>query len=175
MKIYFIFLMLLLTQESMNDNKFELFLGRNIDELKIEAENKIHNVDNNRHSYFFFDAPLVYLNNSIHVMFFTVDGDEKISEIDIKLTSLVDKSFYDDLVNLYGEPESIMVSDGVIYEKEIDGITEQNATVRKTINKVRQGKFDENPTFIIWKKQNFEIELLMKYSQNKSEITFKKR
>lgn len=159
----------------MNNNLYEQLLGRNIDELKIETKNKIHNVDNNRHSYFFFDAPLLYLNNGIHVMFITIDGDEKISEIDIKLTSLVDKSFYDDLVNLYGEPESIMVSDGVIYEKEIDGITEQNATVRKTINKVRQGKFDENPTFVIWKKQNFEIELLMKYSQKKSEITFKKR
>lgn len=156
----------------MNNNRYELFLNKKINEFNLEGDDLILNKDYNRLSYFFFKTSLTYFDKNVSVIFVSLDDDEKIVEIDIKLALLADKSFYIHLVDLYGEPDNIIVSNRIIYENEIDGLKNKNLKVKKTINEVREGKFDDNPTFILWKKQDFEIKLLMKYSQNMSEISF---
>ena len=169
MKIYYIILTLLTFQSGMNDHKYHLLLGGNVNYLKFNNHDYLNKSDMS-HSYSFSKNPLNYLNNTINNISFYFNEEETITKVYVDLSTLIDKSFFDDFVNIYGEPNHILVQDEVLYDSKHTG--EFGQTVRKTHSKAREGTFDENPIFIIWFKDGIKIQVLMKYAQNVSEIAF---
>lgn len=170
MKQYFIIITLISSQLSMTQERFDNLLGKHIKEVELKSEYRKYS-DNDMCSYF-FETPVRYFNNTIQTAYMELDNREKIKAIDLKLGTLIDKSFYDNFVSIYGTPDKIIVSDVIVSESEKKT---QNKTLKKTEHKARQGTFEEKPTFIIWEKEDFQLRILMKYPQEISEITFTKR
>ncbi|MCB0747380.1 MAG: hypothetical protein KDC90_07940 [Ignavibacteriae bacterium] len=170
MKSCFVFLLLLITQNEMNE-RYELFLGQKISDLEIKLGTSDYNKTDERYSYFFFDDQLPYYNNYANAMFVRVDDKERIKSIDIKLTKLINDVLYNELIKQYGNPNSILVVDEIIsLGTSVNDTT--GATMKKNFLKTKEGSFEEQPLHIIWNKDSFKIEVLMKYEQNLSEITF---
>ncbi len=151
--------------------RFDNLLGQNIENIELEPQYQKY-CDSNKCSYF-FESPLPYYNNTIHAVFIRFNEEKTISDININLMSLIDKSSYDEMVDVYGQPNHILVSDRIVHETKKTYNKKLGQTTKKKQTKARQGTFDENPTFIIWDKENFKIEVLMKYEKGISEINFK--
>ncbi len=156
----------------MNKNRYELLLDKNINDIEFNEEKK-HYSNENLCSFFFFNSPKRYFNNSINMIFININDEEKITQIDIKFLSLINQELYDKLNEIYGEPNMVLVPDKIIYNKT-SKVKRINLTVNKTKSHTKQGDFNDKPTFIIWEKKNYKVEILMKYQQNISEISFKK-
>lgn len=156
----------------MSEHQYELLLGKDISSITIDNSEFIAN-KSNYYSIPFIDNPKAYHNNYIYFISFCTNDEKKITEVSIKLKTLVDKELYTTLTSIYGQPTMILVPDKILYDKTIES-EKVKATVRKTKSKAKQGAFEDNPTFIIWEKKGFKIEVLMKYEQNISEISFRK-
>ncbi|MEE9377499.1 MAG: hypothetical protein V3V33_05640, partial [Candidatus Lokiarchaeia archaeon] len=98
----------------------------------------------------------------------------------IHLNEIINNSFYNLFVIDYGEPSTIQI----VYEEKI--ISEGKSTdeeptddlpfvqnLKQSILKTREGKFNENPLYMIWHKKGYQIKVLIREGQNKSEITFR--
>lgn len=171
MKLYLLFLTLLIPQLEMNEYQYELLLGKDISNIKID--NSEFNIDKgDYYSIPFIDSPKTYYNNYIYFMSFCTNDKKKITEVSIKLKLLVNEELYNTLTKIYGKPTMILVPNKILYDKTIES-EKVKATVRKTKKKAKQGTFKDNPTFLIWKKKDYRLEILMKYEQNISEISFK--
>jgi len=111
--------------------------------------------------------------------FITILTDEKknIESVTVHFKGIINREFYDVFNSVYGEPNSMLVIEkrNVISEG-IYGDDNFKYSARKSDLELREGTFEENPLFIIWEKDGFEIKafLRQKNSFNKSEITFKK-
>ncbi len=172
MKIYLLLLTLLTFQLKMSGYQYELLLGKSISSIKID--NSEFNInESNYYSISFTNNPKEYYNNYIYFMSFFTDHNNVITKIDIKLISLVTKELYHTLTEIYGQPTIILVPDKVLYDKTIEH-KKIKATARKVKRKAKQGTFEDKPTFLIWQKEDFKLEILMKYEQNMSEISFRK-
>lgn len=172
MKIIVI-LTIVIIQFTMTQERFEDYLGKRIEDIKFEKSNYRVHYDDNKYSYFFV-IPTPFYNNAIYASFLKFNEKKIITSVKINLISLVDKSTYAELVKLYGEPNHILVPDRLLYDSNMNYNSSLGQTTRKKVIKTREGTFEEKPIFIIWKKRNFEIQVLMKYSKNVSEISFTK-
>lgn len=153
------------------NERYELFLGQKISALEIKLGTSDYNKTDERYSYFFFDDQLPYYNNYANAMFVRVDDKERIKSIDIKLTELINDVFYNELIKQYGNPNSILVVNK-ISTLGISVDETMNSIVKRSFAETREGSFEEQPLHIIWNKDSFKTEVLMKYEQSLSEITF---
>ena len=101
----------------------------------------------------------------------TPDENKMVRSIIIHFNSIIDLNFYDAFVLDYGNPESIQVFDGY------DSIGEwtkddPNQRVSKTTYKLKEGKFEDEPLFMFWNKNGYQIKSLTKHKQNLSLISF---
>ncbi len=163
--------MSLIFQTQMNNN-YELLLGEDISEVLIN-NSKFELVNDSIYYSIFYENPIEYFNNSIFC-FFSITKNDKIDELKIQLVDLIDEDFFNSLVNQYGKPDSILIIDKIIKISEtIDDKTK--AEFVKNEIKTKVGTFQEKPLYIIWDTEEFQIKILMKYKQRKTEITFIKK
>lgn len=170
---YLLILILLIPQIDMNSYQYEVLLGNDIEEVKIFDADFTNKSEDNHYSIPLIDNPREFFNNHIYYISFSTDNNQKINNINVSLTSLINESFYNSFVEIYGEPSSIMVEGEIINSKK-STFKKGKAIVTKEHRKTKQGSFNDNPRFIVWKKDNYLIEVLMKYEQGKSEISYRK-
>ena len=130
------------------------------------GNNLYHNSDTLIKNYFGIPYRLI----SIYA-----DENEVIKEVKILFPQNISRDFYDAFNEEYGRPDHIHVIEN---RKVISESTQQDGdsteTLRKSSFDLREGTFEENPLFIIWKKDGYEIKAFMRHKQNMSEISFTK-
>jgi hypothetical protein len=109
--------------------------------------------------------------NSVSIL---SNENEIIESVTIHFLQTIDRAFYDQLLQKYGLPKEIKV----ISKREVVSESNNNDLVfsqnmRKSNIELRNGLFEENPLYIIWKKDNFDIIIFTRHEQNMSELTFK--
>lgn len=161
----------------MVNNQYEYLLGKNINEVELSGiKPQKDNLISNKYLYL-FDIPVKYHNNDIYTIFITTDENDKINQLKINLLALINESFFNVLVDQYGKPDNILIIDKVISNsgENLNPKSSYEQYVQKRAFKTREGNFQEKPIYIIWNKDDFQITFLMKYKQNTTEITFKKK
>ena len=174
MKLLLLFL--IIYGQSMNFEKFENFLGRDItyvDNMLLGEGFECENIIGLR-IYTSFRSKRFY-NTPYNMISIITDENEIVSNVNVHFLRIIDNNFYDSFILDYGIPDKIQVVDK---PKQIGGWTKSDGKekiehkVRRVILKTREGEFEENPLFMIWKKKDYEIKTLTKENQNRSEIIF---
>ena len=78
------------------------------------------------------------------------------------------------IVKVYNKPNNILVIEAS--ETTSEGFLEGksfNQKLRKNNIQLREGKFDENPLFIVWTKEDYEVKFFFRYNNNSSEVTYR--
>ncbi|MCB0744779.1 MAG: hypothetical protein KDC67_12800 [Ignavibacteriae bacterium] len=98
------------------------------------------------------------------------DDQEIIQSITIHFYELINREFYDTFNKDYGKPDHIQVVENrrTVSESFGKGFFQH---LKKSTFDLREGTFEENPLYIIWKRKHFQIKAFLR-QQNMSEITF---
>ena len=127
MKIYYIILTLLTFQSGMNDHKYHLLLGGNVNYLKFNNHDYLNKSDMS-HSYSFSKNPLNYLNNTINNISFYFNEEEKnmiLDKVDLNAYNKVIKELEKD--NDYQSLQKILsyTNEHKYDQKDIDTLMHQ--------------------------------------------------
>lgn len=154
----------------MNFTEFKSLIGGNIfDTYKLTEEgfnldsesNNLYFMASGRYKYF-YDMPAYYISVS--------QENATVDSITFYFKGIIDSSFYNAFVNEFGIPDTIQIVDNikVISEEENTG-----QYLKKSFIETRDGSFEENPLYMIWNKEGYQINIFIKNSSNTSEIIFK--
>lgn len=157
----------------MNFTKFENLLGKHILETKNTFDIDFENNNDNIYYATLNDYKEFY---GISVDYIIVITDERdiINSITIYYNEVVDKRFYKSFISDYNSPTTIQVVEKIeVISKSSNVFDSIIQNVEKRFLKTTEGSFDEKPLYMLWDKKDYQIKILMRYSQNKSEITFR--
>ncbi|GAB1858668.1 hypothetical protein MHTCC0001_35080 [Flavobacteriaceae bacterium MHTCC 0001] len=151
---------------------FQNLLKKDIN--KIEIDNQKFEVTSNENFY-----SLSMLDDKefyglfYNYLFVHVNKENTIKSVTIHFNKLVDKVFYESFILDFGKPDTIQVVkkvEVVSEESFIDNSIKKN--VKKGFLETREGRFEENPLFIVWNKKSYEIKVFLRHNENRSNITF---
>jgi len=151
---------------------FESLIGKDVSYAdQILLDEGFENKKSSRNLYSILDKNKWFYSMPYNTISITPDENKMVRSIIIHFNSIIDLNFYDAFVLDYGNPESIQVFDGY------DSIGEwtkddPNQRVRKTTYKLKEGKFEDEPLFMFWNKNGYQIKSLTKHKQNLSLISF---
>jgi len=147
---------------------FENFIGQHIDDVSIFDIKPIGN-DNNYSILIESDKDLYGVKyNHINL---NTDDEGRIKEITIFFSETVNKKFYEKIVDYYGIPNKIEVSDNLMSESK--GTTKKGRKLTKRFYTIKDGSFEDKPFNILWNKKNYQVKIVLKHEINKSEIIFR--
>ena len=111
--------------------------------------------------------------NSISIL---TDKNEIVESVTIHFLSTINKDVYDQLILKYGLRNEIKVIEKkvIVSENKINNEV-FSQEIKKSNVELRNGSFEENPLYIIWHKDNFEIIIFTRHNMGISEITFKNK
>jgi len=175
----FIITILLLSQ-TMNLN-FENLLDKNISFVEDILKRTFK-----RHSFNSTESEIVFYSSTAYeeAYFFgamyqhvslQTNINNTVKSITLHFNELLNLEFYKSSILEYGMPSSILIIDKrhIISENFVEDDKHNfNQHLRKSELELREGTFEENPLYIIWKKDKYMIKALLRHDQNISEITF---
>nr|WP_299171141.1 hypothetical protein [uncultured Allomuricauda sp.] len=123
---------------------------------------KIYEIDGLNGDFFGWKYDMVYV---------ATDDDGFIESATIYHQELMNHYFYYTLVDNYGNPSNILVIDELLSREE-DEVDNQN--ISDSNFSMKEGNFEDKPTYIIWNKMDYEIFILLNRENNKTSITFRK-
>lgn len=102
-----------------------------------------------------------------------VDENDRLRSITIHFRGVISRKSYDLFVENYGLPNNILIVENrqIISEGTYTSDNFTQHLVERSFE-LREGEFEENPLYIIWKKGHFQIKAFLRHKQNISEITF---
>ena len=86
-----------------------------------------------------------------------------IEELSIGFPMIIDRAFYNKMINSYNYPNSILIKAKKIYESKGENVGEFNQTLAKRLFSLIEGKFEDKPLYILWNKGWFQIRIIMYY------------
>ncbi|CAL2078138.1 conserved hypothetical protein [Tenacibaculum sp. 190524A02b] len=174
----FISYLLLFNQITMNINhkEFETCLGKEVSEVNKILTLSFSNIHtSNKQLYFaFLEEDKYFYQQSYKAISLILNNKKKAISLTIHFNQLVNNQFYKNLQAAYGAPNSIQV---IEQEKRIAKTSVNDTLFKQELSKnivtTRKGSLEENPLFVMWKSETISIEILNKYKQSTSELTFK--
>lgn len=156
--------------------EYETLLGKHSSIVKEVIGNDFDNK--------LFDKNFYYLKNenlkknlhgiNYNTISISSDKNEIIESVTVHFSSIINKEFYEKLNQIYGLPKEIkVISKREIVSESNDNDTFFSQNMRKSNIELQNGSFEENPLYIIWNKDNFEIIIFTRHNIGISEITFK--
>ncbi len=146
---------------------YENLLGKPISEIKTSYTFFGEKDIDDKKPYLIGD--FTFFGNQIkHGVLFVLD-DQKLIE-KIRFTApVINRTTFDAIVDKYGEPDEMTKKDKVTTFKPVssDGIS-----ATESVFTVIECTFDENPLFIIWKKNHYQIKITIKNEFNVSDVEF---
>ena len=103
----------------------------------------------------------------------TVNKEDIVQSITVHFQEVINRQFYDLFIKKYGEPNSIQV----IENKKIESKTLGEGFFQhltKSSFDLREGTFEEDPLYIIWEKEHFQVKAFLRHKNSISEIIFSK-
>lgn len=158
---------------------FENFIDKDIQEvaklLKCNLEINLLNKNlydiNLKEERTFYDFTYQYIS-------IIIDEKNKVISFSIKLKNVIDGVFYNPFVNDYGKPNKALVEKGRKLFLESKSKVEESKTFQQELKHytsvLEETSFEDNPKFILWDKENYQIKITIHYEFNVSEITFNK-
>lgn len=155
--------------------EFEELLGKHISNVEktIGSDFEKNNFEKIKISFY---SNSQYFNIDFYGIFcnhLTIQTNEKdiVQSISIHFREVITREFYDSFIQQYGEPNNIQVIENrrTVSESFGEGFYQH---LRKSTFDLREGTFDENPLYIIWEKEHFQIKAFLRHKMNISEITF---
>jgi hypothetical protein len=167
----------ILIKNNMNYIRFENFLGKDIVTFEKTIGNRFIKkrlIENHSFRYTmhqgiernFYGFPY----NSFYV---SLDNELHIKHIALFFNKIIDDDFYNLFKKDYGLPSHILK----VKSKKIisEGMSDDNdfkQYLTQSELEVYEATFEENPLYIIWKEDTFEIKFLMKREEGRSNVTF---
>jgi hypothetical protein len=165
--VLIIFSILILMQEK-NSLFGESILGKKIDQLDIKNDNNLMLV--REHEYRLNSELGFYHGKPIARLGFYTDIDEKITSINGMITLSIDKTFLESLVNTYGNPDYMVKPDNLMETKRVHV---DKASMREGYGTTKKVTFEDDPLFIVWKKEEYELWIQPNYKKEYISITYK--
>jgi len=165
------------TSDIMECSDFEKLLGKKISNLEEVIGKDFENKYFEKNYYYIKDETVSKSLNGISFNSISVQSDEKeiVESITIHFLEIINQEFYDQLIQLYDLPNEIKI---IEKKEEISNKVIKDETfsqeVKKSNIELRDGSFEENPLYVSWKKENFNVKLFFRHKQGISEITFTK-
>lgn len=153
------------------NSELERFIGKHIDELSgigdvLISEGNRHNIDLKSSKEFF--------GMKYNKLQLTTDKAKTIEELSIGLSGIIDKAFYNDMINRYGSPNSILIKDKLISESQSKNDGEINQSLKKRMFSLKEGKFEDKPLYVLWNKEGYQIRIMLYYENSLTGVTFRK-
>ena len=151
---------------------FESLIGKDVSYAdQILLDEGFENKKSSRNLYSILDKNKWFYGMPYNMISITPDENKMVKGIIIHFNSIIDHSFYDAFVLDYGNPDTIQVFDG--YDSKGEWTRDDpNHKVRKTTYKLKEGKFEDDPLFMFWNKNGYQVKILTKHKQNISLISF---
>lgn len=156
--------------------KFEKFLGKTINDiLKIKTievkNNSFNKLNNSVITELKIDSKLF---NSDCSLVQVLQNNNKIQLISIFFISILNEKSLNILVENYSCPNSISKIDKLIYENDTIRSEEKgyNQELTKREFSLKEVLFNEEPDFILWKKDKYQIEIRFDYKNKLTRIAF---
>lgn len=113
--------------------------------------------------------------NRLQIIF---DDNQIIHELSTAFPVIVDTFFYNKMITHYGYPNTIQVIDKINEAKESENNIKNKDDFHQILKKhfitTKEGKFEDKPFWVLWKKENYDIKLMFYYKQNATQLTFRK-
>jgi len=163
----------------MNLKEFENLIGQDIsyaNQVLIDEGFEYHKPLED--PFYTSDSYVDFYGMPYNLISIITDDKNMINSITIHFNAIINKSFYDAFILDYGNPDTTQIIDGRDFvgkwtKTNVKDKGEIEHRVRRVTLKMREGKFEENPLFMIWNKKGYQIKTLSKHEQNMSTITFR--
>uniref|UniRef100_UPI0040493FCE hypothetical protein n=1 Tax=Gelidibacter sp. TaxID=2018083 RepID=UPI0040493FCE len=157
----------------MESIEFENLLGEH---LSVVEEKIGFDFQKNHDNKFYINRE--FLDNYFYEMpynFITISTNENdiVQSVTIHFNEIISRPSYNLLIKSYGKPSNIQVIENrqIISESNYEEDNFKQHLTKRTFD-LREGTFEENPLYIIWKKETYQIKAFLRQNQNMSEITF---
>ena len=96
----------------------------------------------------------------------TTDEKSNLQSITIHFKEVINREFYDLFIQTYDYPSHILVVEKTHIINESNQKDDfLNQYLSKGKIELSEGKFEENPLFIIWRREHFQIKINLGYEQ----------
>jgi len=160
----------------MDNTEFENLLGEHI---SVAEEFLGDDFENTLLSKGFYYIPDEFIKKDFYGMQYnciTLQTNEEdiVQSVTIHLRKVINRQFFDSFIKRYGEPNYILVIENrqIISESVDYGDDDFKQNLRKSTFELREGSFEEDPLYIIWKKGHYSVKAFLRHNQNISEVTF---
>ncbi|MBD0850445.1 hypothetical protein [Maribacter arenosus] len=165
-RILVIFIFLTIQNLSMEE-----MLGKNITQFSdsfVLLEN-----DDKGNTYLLKDIECGFLSKSIDMIIVKTDTKNVILSVLTDFNRVIDKEFYDEMVDKFGDPTYIYrVADSE--QKEI--INHENGTqITSQKGKLEKCRFEDKPLFIRWQEKDYQIDLTLYHKKDETQLNIRKK
>lgn len=154
--------------------RLEEFIGKHIDELSQYGKVKL-NGENSCSLKFKSESKLYNTMHSDLVV--SLEENKKIKLLYTVFPEILDKSFFDEMIKCYGNPNNILALDKLTDRKKSEISSEKGKSNQRLIKRsfsMKEVGFEDNPTLIVWSKEFYEINMSFYYKENGTQLMFKK-
>ena len=125
-----------------------------------------------------FDKTKYFFGLSHKKIQISTDTSNKISLVSLVFAPLLNKQTFNAFVEYYGSP-NLFKEDTLISKSDSKIETKTELGFHQNLSKkefsTKLVKFEENPTWIVWQKKNYELIIRQDYNYNAVHVIFKNR
>ncbi len=169
MKNIFINSLIFLSMTTVNGQIPSDILGKHISEISVTYSNSGGDM-------YTIIMSNEYLGKQYNNIYVSTDKKEIVQNFSIYIDEIIDRQFYDLMIKEYGEPEVIYKA-GEIISQEKTKTYDDGLKMQSTTSTLKECTFEESPLFIIWNKEEYDIEVGLGNENDtfkKTRITFGK-
>ncbi|MBO3100316.1 hypothetical protein [Gelidibacter pelagius] len=160
----------------MNKNiEFEFLLGKPVSKFSETIGNDFENKLFKNNFYYIPDdtSKKNFCEMDYNCLSILTDEIDNVQSITIHFREIISIHSYNLLIKKYGKPNNILIAENkqVISESISEDVDFRQHLTKSNFD-LKEGTFEENPLYIIWLKENYQIKAFLRYKQKTSEITF---
>ncbi len=155
----------------MRTTNFDLnnYLGKPINEFDTVLVNG--HLSNVRKMYKLSDSEMCLYGYSIKNVYLHANDSNNVVDITVHFPMILDKLFYDHIVELYGLPKKVLKVDKIIERKA--SLDKDGSSVSSKTYSTKEVNFEDKPTIIIWETQTIKIDIIYNYLQGATKMKVK--
>lgn len=151
----------------MISSNLEDILGMNI--AKFPKAQEIGPADElGKTMYMLADSEFTLVGRSLERLFIIIDEDDKVNYVSTGFKGLIDKNFFESLVEKFGTPRSMVRFDGETVEETDVG---EDGAIFVSISKDgRPCTFEEEPNLYFWEGSNYSLRITLEEKLHRAEV-----
>ncbi len=167
-------ILLMLFVQSINPIKFSDLIGKDYSEVEHILSDKLDTGRHGKGSFYPRDSKWeYYYGMPYNVLLVTTNEQDIITSLTVAFVDQIDQVFYDLFAEDYGTPDTIRILDNTSIESE--GILETEVGTQHLKGgkyTTREGTFEEEPLFMFWYREKFDIQCFTRDEPKITTLTF---